>query len=142
MTTIATDGRTMAGDGLVHDHFDTVVDREYRKVFRLADGRIVGAAGNSFDAASWVAWLDTGKSGPCPIEGDRFAGLNLGLDGVVLWVDHKGRECITPAPTAIGSGQDYAYGAMAAGAEPAEAVRIATMRDVYSGGSIYIEALP
>jgi ATP-dependent protease HslVU (ClpYQ) peptidase subunit len=141
MTTIATDGRAMAADGLVHDHCDTIVDRDCRKVFRLADGRIAGGAGNAFDVLAWVNWLDAAKSGPCPIEGTQFSGLILDPSGTVLWVDHKGREGVTPVPAAVGSGQDYAYGAMDAGADPAEAVRIATLRDVYSGGYIHIEAL-
>lgn len=139
MTTIATDGKSMAGDGQVCDHFDTIVEMARRKVHALTDGRVVGCSGNSLDAAAYVDWLKSGKDGPCPIEDDRFAALILHPSGDVYWVDHKGREAQTPPPCAIGSGQDYAYGAMAAGASPTEAVEIAATRDRSTGGTIITE---
>lgn len=142
MTTIATDGKSMAGDGLGIDHVDTICSLSMLRVHHLADGRVVGGAGSSFDVLAWKGWIEAGKVGACPIESDKFAGLILNRDGVVLWVDHKGREIETPAPCAIGSGQDYALGAMEAGASPAEAVEIACRRDVYSGGEIITPAPP
>jgi ATP-dependent HslUV protease subunit HslV len=141
MTTIATDGKSMAGDGLCTDHTETIVDMARPKVFRLSGGRIAGGAGNSFDVDAWMAWLEAGKAGPCPIASDRFNGVILTLDGTILWVDYKGREVPSPAPVAIGSGQDFALGAMAAGASPARAVEIACARDCYSGGEITVEVL-
>jgi len=140
MTTIATDGQSMAGDGLAVDHRGTIVDHTRPKVRRLADGRIVGASGSSFDADSWAAWVEGGKKGDCPVQDDRFGALILSSDGI-LWVDHKGREIATPAPIAIGSGQDIAIGAMMAGATPGEAVNIACKRDPHSGGRIKVEYL-
>lgn len=136
MTTIATDGKTMAGDGLVHDHCDTIVANDLPKVHRMTDGRIVGGAGNRHEVSSWIDWLERGKDGDCPITSDRFCGLILQHDGSCLWVDHKGREEPTPLPCAIGSGQDYAFGAMDAGVGPIRAVEIACERDIYSGGKI------
>lgn len=136
MTTIACDGMSMAGDGRCYDHCDTIVDDARAKVFRLNDGRIVGGSGSSFDVDSWRSWLDDGKTGDCPIQSDQFSALILCCDGVILWVDHKGREIITPAPIATGSGQDFALGAMAAGALPEDAVRIACQRDGRSGGIV------
>ncbi len=43
MTCIATDGQTMAGDGLICQ-YDLVLSREAEKVFLLSDGRVVGMA--------------------------------------------------------------------------------------------------
>lgn len=136
MTTIATDGKSMAGDGMLCDHCETIVNLGGRKVHRLDDGRIIGASGNSFDIIAWRDWLKSGREGACPIESDQFAGLVLHPNGVVHWVDHKGREIVTPAPCAIGSGQDYAIGAMEAGASAEQAVTIACRRDPHSGGDI------
>lgn len=141
MTTVATDGQSMAADGQVSDHCETIVDHKREKVRRLSDGRIVGAAGSAFDAVSWAAWLESGKEGDCPIDSDLFVGLILNKDGTVLWVDHKGREVAATPPCAIGSGQDLALGAMDAGATPGEAVNIACKRDPGSGGRIKIEYL-
>lgn len=136
MTTIATDGRSMAGDGRAIDQRDTIVSDARTKVRRLSDGRIVGTAGNSFDAAAYVDWIEQGKPGGCPIEDDRFGALILNLDGTVTWVDGKGREMVTPTPCAIGSGQDLAIGAMEAGADPFAAVMIAARRDPWTGGRV------
>lgn len=141
MTTIATDGISMACDGLVHDHCDTITDFNHQKIFRLPDGRIAGGAGNVFDVDSWVQWLADGCLAPCPIESERFNGLILNLDGTVLWVDHKGRAMPSPAPCAVGSGQDFALAAMDCGAAPYMAVSIACARDVYSGGQIRVLTL-
>lgn len=131
----------MASDGLIHDHCDTVVDNQFRKVFILNDGRLAGGAGNSFDVRAWIDWLNDDKKGDCPIDSDRFVGLILNLDGSVLWVDYKGREALSPVPCAVGSGQDYALGAMEAGATPEQAIAIACKRDCYSGGRIFLEVL-
>ena len=141
MTTIATDGKSMAGDGQSEDHCRTIVSHTSVKVSKLGDGRILGAAGNSLDADAWQEWVSTGKVGACPIESDQFAGLILNTDGTVLWVDHKGREILTPTPVAIGSGQDFAYGAMEAGASPCMAVQIAAKRDPGTGGIVTIQHL-
>lgn len=141
MTTIATDGKSMAGDGRCQDHFNTLVDDAKCKVFRLPGGRIVGGSGNSFDVDSWRLWLINGKMGDCPIQSDQFAALILNTDGTVLWVDHKGREALTPTPCAIGSGQDYAYGVMDAGLSPERAVQIASGRDKNTGGKITVLSL-
>lgn len=141
MTTIATDGRSMAADGLVRDHCDVIVNTAYKKVHRLGDGRIVGGAGSSFDIASWVAWVVAGKHGDCPIQDDRFGALILNTDGTVFWVDHKGREVLTPTPCSVGSGHEIAIGALDAGATPGEAVAIACRRDIHSGGEIMEEWL-
>jgi hypothetical protein len=138
VTTIATDGKSMAGDGRCHDHCDTLVDDAKCKVFRLPDGRIVGGSGNSFDVDSWRLWVAGGKIGDCPIESEQFAALILLTDETVLWVDHKGRETITPPPVAIGSGQDFAYGAMEAGLSAEQAVQVACRRDTRSGGKITV----
>lgn len=141
MTTIATDGRSMAGDGQCCDHTGSIVNTSKRKVVRLTDGRIAGAAGNSFDIASWIGWLNGGKDGACPVVEDVFVGLILNLDGSVSWVDWKGRETAAPTPCAVGSGQNYALGALEFGASPEAAVAIACRRDPYSGGDIAVESL-
>jgi hypothetical protein len=139
VTTIATDGRTMAADGQVQDHRGVIVN-DRPKVFRLSDGRLAGGAGNTFDVRSWIEWLDSGKVDKCPIESEQFSGLIVGPSGV-LWVDYKGREALTSVPCAVGSGQEIAIGAMEAGASPRKAVEIAISRDIYSGGTITEERL-
>lgn len=140
MTTIATDGQSMAGDGQSQSR-GTVVNHTRAKIRRLQNGSIVGGCGDMHDTTAWADWLDGGKVGDCPIQTEEFGGLILKIDGSVLMVDHKGRECSVEAPCAVGSGMDLAIGAMMAGATPGEAVNIACKRDPHSGGRIKVEYL-
>lgn len=141
MTTIACDGLSMAADGLCVDHTDMVVERSLAKIRRLADGRICGGAGSSFDFDSWTHWLTDGKPDEAPMTDNTFCGLILHPDGRLLWVDHKGRELPQSVPAAIGSGAVFAMGAMYAGASAKKAVEIATLLDVHSGGTVREEKL-
>lgn len=63
-------------------------------------------------------------------------------DHVVYHVNTHGNETdVTNMPWAIGSGCDYAIGAMAHGARPEEAIDIAARFDIYTGGPIQFESL-
>ena len=135
MTTIATDGRVMAGDTRCGgDTFHT----EVRKVLRAKDGSILGSAGQAFDYAGFLAWHENG--GDLCVS-DDFEGLILKPGGEVVCVDSKGRVFSHDVPACVGSGSAVAYGALDAGATPAQAVAIAIKRDAYTGGSIMVEAL-
>lgn len=140
MTTIACDGRMIAGDGQADDNYDTIVSTNRRKVHWIdtpTDGpSVVAWAGSAHDGEAWVQWLMGGSEAECPIQSDKFGALRLSVAGL-FWVDHKGRELLIGAPAAIGSGQDYALGAMEAGKSALDAVVIACKRDPYSSGECY-----
>jgi ATP-dependent protease HslVU (ClpYQ) peptidase subunit len=138
MTTIATDGKTMAGDGQAQTDM-TIVDSNRRKVFRLTNGSLVGCAGNSVDAISFRRWLD--DDGNKPHIKEEFAALVLNKNGDVEYYDRLLVPLELSLPTAIGSGADFALAAMDAGASPAQAVEIAARRDPYTGGTITVEAI-
>ena len=140
MTTIATDGQSMAGDGQSQAN-GTVVNHVRAKVLKLATGSIVGGCGCMYELGVWASWLEGGKVGDCPIQSEEFGGLILNPDGSVFMVDHRGRESSVEVPCAVGTGMDLAIGAMMAGATPGEAVNIACKRDPNSGGRIKIEYL-
>lgn len=136
MTTIATDGKTMAGDGLTVNGRDIVVGTSRQKVFRLDNGGIYGACGNAREVIDLMEWLN-GRREKEPDLKDISA-LVIRPDGsLVIYNDSV--TCISAeAPTAIGTGSQVAMGAMAAGASPVEAVRLACERDVFSGGEITV----
>jgi len=138
MTTIATDGRTMAGDGRGHCR-GTVITDDDRKVTRLPDGRIVGCCGSHSDASVFIDWLENG--GEHPKLDEDFGALVLMKTGAVEWYSGRPRPMTPQLPTAIGSGMDMAIGAMIAGRFPGEAVAIAAQRDIYTGGRITVEAI-
>lgn len=59
MTTIATDGKSMAGDGVCSGN-GIRHGLSVRKVHLLPDGRIVGIAGCSYAHAAFLPWLTAG----------------------------------------------------------------------------------
>lgn len=137
MTTIATDGKSMAGDGQA-EIAETIMVSNRRKVYRTDEGVIIGCAGNSVDAKRFRAWF--GTKGPKP----RFKSIQalvLYPSGKLEYWNEEMEPTEMTAPAAIGSGMDFALGAMGAGASPAEAVKIAATRDPFSGGDITVEHL-
>lgn len=139
MTTIATDGQSMAADGLVTSG-GTIFGRNAVKVHKLKDGRIVGIAGCANYIKPFLAWLAEG--GELDDIGDDFEALVLNKDGTCFSYDHKGRSLQEELPTASGSGREIALGAMAVGASPEEAVKAACQRDTSTGGTVMVHSLP
>jgi ATP-dependent protease HslVU (ClpYQ) peptidase subunit len=138
MSTIATDGKAMAADGLVTSN-GTAWAYNFEKIAKLPDGRIAGSVGSAYYIGPFVAWLENG--GDFPETGDDFEGLVLSPDGSVRSYDPKGRSIAEEVPTASGSGREIALGAMLAGASPAAAVGIAAKRDICTGGNVVEFAL-
>lgn len=133
MTTIATDGRTMAADsrGCANDVIRC--DNE-QKLRRLKDGRIVGFSGTSSAAREYIDWLDNGGDRP-KIE-DSFAALVLHQNGTAEVHCDNALPDEADLPAVLGSGGAIALGAMLAGATPEQAVAIAAQRDPFTGGKI------
>jgi ATP-dependent protease HslVU (ClpYQ) peptidase subunit len=136
MTTIATDGRSMAGDGLITDD-NVVCATDFPKVRRLSDGRIVGFCGNSFNYDAFADWLESGEGEP-PAATDGFGCIVLATDGTVTSYDERGRTFRERGAWAIGSGCRFAIAAMDMGKSPAEAVAYAVTRDIFTGGEITV----
>lgn len=132
MTTIAYDGHTLAAD-----RQSTAGGTPYgtTKAFKVwgPDGSrwIYACSGNSAECQEFTRCVDAGK--PLPTFKD-FA---------VLAVNHKGEVWVATESMvwerkevkrwAMGSGADYALGAMAAGATSFRAVMIASELDVNTG---------
>jgi ATP-dependent protease HslVU (ClpYQ) peptidase subunit len=135
MTAIATDGKSMAGDGLMTGN-GAIFSEEEVKVHRLKNGSLVGVCGNSYNAPAFVAWLDGGEEKPELTE--DFEALVLLPDGTCRSYDNKLRHINVPVPTATGSGQEFAMGAMAVGASPEDAVKAACERCTNCGGKITV----
>lgn len=132
MTTIATDGKSMAGDGLACvEDMATTFDRV--KVERLPDGALLGCAGDSSEIRAFKKWLIEGGKHPRLRE---FCALLLREDGVLLYYGEREDPSAMGLPAAIGSGCAIAIGAMEAGASPEKAVHIAAKRDLGTGGTI------
>jgi len=112
------------------------------KIRRLKDGSLVGMAGNGPACEEAVSWLDCGGQKPV-IDKDRpFTLLRLYVNGRVEKIEDLNYPLQILLPYfAIGSGADYAMGAMAHGATAEEAVLIATKHDESTGGGVDTLAL-
>jgi ATP-dependent protease HslVU (ClpYQ) peptidase subunit len=136
MTTIACDGKSMAGDGLATCG-DAIFGRRFVKVRPLSDGRIVGVSGSAFHIEPFVEWLEKGGEKP-KIDTNNFEALVLQTDGTCLCYDAECRAVPEDVPTATGSGRAFAIGAMDAGADASDALAIAARRDTHTGGQITV----
>lgn len=136
MTTAAYDGRAIAIDSQI-----TAGSRRmlHRKAYTLPDGTYMVASGRLDEFQQFLRWYEAGQ------ERDDFPKLTdmevfvVHGDGrVILW-DHNGAEMdVTGKLSAIGSGGDYALGAMHMGANAAEAVRVAAVYDIYTSGEVEV----
>lgn len=134
MTTIAYRNGILASDALV-----TSGNARAGKVKKIAKGNGVmgGMSGSAEACQSFIEWIEAGAEGACP-------GLDgTDADGILI----KGRKTFyvgpkgVPVPfkakfAAVGSGEKFALGAMAMGADAATAVKVASKLDVNSGGSV------
>jgi hypothetical protein len=145
MTTVATNGRTIAWDGRIVTQWGLVLANDERKV-RIEDGRVYGIAGGYAVFDALIRWYAEGrdpiKLPPSP-ESEPWVLLIRELDGRWLWLSQPmPYPHPAPLPYAIGAGGDMAIGAMEAGASPRDAVAIVCRRTVVSGGTIMVEDVP
>jgi hypothetical protein len=87
-----------------------------------------------------IEWLEKGEGKKPRMK--SFSGLRLFPDGrLEYWSEDIEVPTPVDAPCAVGSGMDFAIGAMLHGATPSEAVAIATQRDPGTGGTITVLSL-
>lgn len=137
MTTIASDGKTVAADGL-RVRSGEIIDRETVKL-RIESGELFGLTGvlAVFEAA--MAWYLAGATpGGQPKAGpdDHWTLFVFRPEGVEKFTHDCPYKEVMPYPFAAGSGADYAMGAMLAGAPSHAAVAIAARLDLHTGGTI------
>lgn len=134
MTTIACDGKSMAGDGQ-SDACGTIISTQGMKVHRLSDGSLFGMAGAREDRAPIIEWLEHGGKKP---KVQRLSAIVLKPCGSLWYYNELLNPSSVDVPCAVGSGMDFAFGAMEMGATPEAAVKIASKRDPHTGGKITV----
>lgn len=137
MTTIACDGTGMAGDGQTACS-GTIVGTSSVKVRRLDTGALFGSCGTVGDAEFFATWLETGAQGDPPKLAGDFGCIVLEPNGRILQCGDSGRLMEVEGPMAMGSGMDYAMGALHAGADLRRAIEIAAKCDPHTGGKITV----
>ncbi len=137
MTTIAFDGQTLAADGGIFLG-DRIAGKNVKKIFELKGGGMwAGFAGDDPVGKKRIEWLNDGA------DPDKFPKID-GQDCSLMLVSDSGSVSIVCAgvitdvdvPFAIGSGAEFAIGAMCAGASAMEAVEIAARNDAFTCGAI------
>jgi hypothetical protein len=138
MTTIATDGKSMAADGRGCIH-DTIAGDRGQKIYRLKDNSLFSLSGATYAADLFVEWLDEGADpSKFPENMGEYGAIHLLTDGEAHYYNQDSKRAwrLVDCPFAVGSGREFAMGAMMAGASPAQAVRIAATRDPFTGGIV------
>ena len=133
MTTICTDGETVAADMLVTGN--GLKHGTVSKLARAKDGSVIAGCGSPFDIDSFVEWYEGDRASPWS-QADESEFLVLSPGGVIRCFNHLGRSYIATAPQAIGSGAGVAYGALEMGASPKQAVQVASKYDTRTGGGV------
>lgn len=147
MTTIAFDGKVLAGDTSWSENSVRIITRT--KIERFPSGCLYGAGGHSDDRGLRDILKKVRKPSQLPSL-DDLTKIKNDLVALLVFSDGKAFliECSNKAPEnadgaigvmqcdvpcAIGSGRNFALSAMDAGATAYEAVKIACKRDINSG---------
>ena len=114
------------------------IDGEVIKIGRV-NSILYGAAGRCCIAEKFKDWVRGGLVGESPLKDEtdpQSNGLIIMPDGLILcWTD-QGPARFRAKSYALGSGYQYAMGAMEMGATAEEAVLVASLYDVGTGGKI------
>lgn len=141
MTTIAYKNGILAADQLIEQN--GMVCAFTTKIGNSKSHNIMGGiAGSLHHSTSFLNWL-MGYALPGDIEDnsptnpilEKTDGLIVVDDDVYFFTDGIFTK-VSVEFTAIGTGQNFAMAAMVNGATAEEAVQIATVLDVYSGGNV------
>ncbi|MGE3064106.1 MAG: hypothetical protein AB7K67_00850 [Hyphomicrobiaceae bacterium] len=142
MTTIATDGTTIAADGRRLWNGGQIAGDAHQKIV-VRDNYIYALTGLAPMFEPMIAWHRRGA----PVDDLPKMGSDAEW-GALIVVDSSGTvtkysdSCpypeTLPTPIAFGAGMDYAMGAMAAGASPERAVQIAAELCTHTGGAITV----
>lgn len=131
MTTIAWDGKSLVAD---RQTTKGSTRGTMCKIFQLNNNRFLAGAGDAVEINQVVHWMKAGgkKKMKPDIEESEF--LMLDKRGKKCYfMDHRLVPMVCESFSAIGSGSDFALGAMAAGVDAERAIQIASRLDVFTG---------
>lgn len=140
MTTIAWDGKTLAGD----TQATRASLRNYceSKVFRITTNEgahvLLGCSGGEAESMQIVEWLkaDRAEMLKPKLDADSFTGILVDKSGVYRLDSRLHPLKLMEAFHAVGNGRDFAIAAMHLGCSAREAVELAAVYDVFTGGPI------
>lgn len=132
MTTIAWDGKILAGDRQT-----SMFNGDATKVHRLPNGDLFGACGHLEDAHAVMAWINNGQ------DDDKKPKVEDGFHAIIIRNGklHAFEKKLVMIPYqrpffAVGSGRDFAMAAMLLGKTAVDSIVIASQLDVDTGNSV------
>lgn len=128
MTTIAANQKGMCGDTFV---YNTATGYYTQKIVRVGDS-LVGCAGPSELCQKFITWRIRGSKDPVWGLNTPFEALILDKTGMYVYTTCTTPDRVKTPFFAIGSGRQYALGALACGASLRDAVTAACRFDPYS----------
>lgn len=140
MTTIAWDGKMLAGDRRVTAN--GVVNTSWTKVHQRDDSALVGISGEMCTGSEFIRWFLAGEKGDKPslkaknTDDLAASAIIVRADGTVEAHDQDGWHVVESKTYAIGSGGNFARVAMYLGQDAANAVLTASEFDVYTGPEV------
>jgi ATP-dependent HslUV protease subunit HslV len=115
------------------------VSQRVAMLARTPSGWRGGAIGESSDCEAFLSWLDGGPDfSRLPIAAKRCHGLLIDPSRQLYCLSGAGVVSCSDPFVAVGSGSDFAYGAMEMGASAEQAVAVAIRRDRTAGGSVVV----
>ncbi|HEX7046561.1 MAG TPA: hypothetical protein VF275_03180 [Gammaproteobacteria bacterium] len=140
MTTIAYRSGVLAADSQGTSSFK----QRCQKIHKIGDSYfgIEGSLTSAYLFLEWLKqdrrdWVEAERNPPSALsDDDSFGALELCEEGLFLWDGKLTRVPVLVEFYAVGSGCDFAMGAMAMGADAMEAVKVAKTLDPYTGGAI------
>lgn len=143
MTTISTDGVTIAADGLACIG-NEIVQWNCPKIVVRA-GRIYAVTGSDALGRVAIDWHVAGADpSKLPVAGADASWSLIVIEGptpiktATRYTSAMPYPDVFPLPQAFGSGCEYAMGALLAGASPRESVEIAAKLNCHTGGEIQV----
>lgn len=140
MSTVAYRGGVLAADSRAYGGKYAATPGAKRKLYRLPDGSILGVVSGIVGFSErFAAWLESGAVPDKFGDGEQaFKALLVRPScKVFLYVDSLYPSGpIDSEFYAVGSGDDYALGAMACGCSAVQAVEIAARFDPHTGGEV------
>lgn len=145
MTTIATDGKTIAYDGQITVN-SIVVETDFKKCRRITRGKYAGFyvahAGHMGYLPQIEEWISGTRKRLPSLCSDQNNTVLVGYTGAYVLHYPTSDFINTSLPLTMGSGWEIALGAIHAGASPERAVKIAAQLDTLTGGEITVIKLP
>lgn len=134
MTTIAYKDGILAADSLVCNGSARAA-MTTRKIRRIGKVLIAGC-GYIGELEAFVDWVAAGMKDTDPLRGGETSALLLAPGQPPVLFGTRGPWPASSEYIAMGSGEDFAFGAFSAGADAVGAIEAAIRHDVYSGGPI------